>query len=92
MNEFEKFAPTMKICVLHGSKEERLALLENSEEYDVILDTYKGLNFMQYKIYPHYNKVNEEMEGKIKSYELDNNEKITRLNDGEIIKIRYTMN
>lgn len=61
-------------------------------KYDIKLDTYKGLNLVQYKIFPHYNKVNEEMEGKIKSYELNNNEKITRLNDGEIIKIRYTIN
>ena len=42
-NEFEKFAPTMKICVLHGSKEERMELLENAEEYDVILTTYGTL-------------------------------------------------
>ena len=61
-------------------------------KYDVELDTYKGLNFVKYKIYPHYNKVNEEMEEKIKLYEDKYDEKITRLNDGEIIKIRYTMN
>lgn len=61
-------------------------------KYDVELDTYKGLNLTQHKIFPHYNKVNEEMEEKIKDYEFNNNEKITRLNDGEIIKIRYTIN
>ena len=32
------------------------------------------------------------MEEKIKLYEDKYDEKITRLNDGEIIKIRYTMN
>ncbi len=61
-------------------------------KYDVELDTYKGLNFVKYKIYPHYNKVNEEMEEKIKLYEDKYDEKITRLNDGEIIKIRYIRN
>jgi len=58
-------------------------------KYDVELDTYKGLNLTHYKIFPHYNKANEEMKEKIKLYENKYNEKITRLNDGDIIKIRY---
>ena len=33
-NEFEKFAPTMKVCTLHGTKEERAELFEKVEEYD----------------------------------------------------------
>ena len=42
-NEFEKFAPTMKVCTLHGTKEERTELFEKVEEYDVILTTYGTL-------------------------------------------------
>lgn len=42
-NEFEKFAPTMKVCTLHGSKEERAELFKNVEDYDVILTTYGTL-------------------------------------------------
>lgn len=42
-NEFDKFAPTMKVCVLHGSKEERADLFKKVEDYDVILTTYGTL-------------------------------------------------
>ena len=58
-------------------------------KYNVELETYKGLNLTHHKIFPHYNKANEEMEEKIKLYEDKYNEKITRLNDGDIIKIKY---
>ncbi|SHI36489.1 Superfamily II DNA or RNA helicase, SNF2 family [Clostridium cavendishii DSM 21758] len=39
-SEFEKFAPSMKILVLHGNKDEREKLMEEYEEYDVIITTY----------------------------------------------------
>ncbi|MBS5951525.1 MAG: DEAD/DEAH box helicase, partial [Clostridium sp.] len=42
-NEFNKFAPTMKICVLHGDKDERQEILNDLENYDVILTTYGTL-------------------------------------------------
>ena len=42
-NEFNKFAPTMKICVLHGDKDERQEILNDFENYDVILTTYGTL-------------------------------------------------
>lgn len=42
-NEFKKFAPSMKICVLHGDKEEREELLKEVKSYDVILTTYGTL-------------------------------------------------
>ena len=42
-NEFEKFAPTLKVLVLHGNKEERIRLMEKVDKYDVILTTYGTL-------------------------------------------------
>lgn len=42
-NEFKKFAPTMKICVLHGEKDERQEMLNDVKIYDVILTTYGTL-------------------------------------------------
>jgi len=42
-NEFEKFAPSMKIGISNGIKEEREALIKNYTDYDVILTTYNLL-------------------------------------------------
>ena len=42
-NEFAKFAPTMKAAVIHGNKEQRIKVLNNIKEYDVILTTYGTL-------------------------------------------------
>ena len=38
--EFEKFAPTLKVGVIHGSKSARNKILDNKEEYDILLTTY----------------------------------------------------
>lgn len=42
-NEFNKFAPSMKIAICNGVKEEREELINNYKEYDVILTTYNLL-------------------------------------------------
>lgn len=42
-NEFSKFAPSMKVCVVHGNKNERGKLIESIDGYDVILTTYGTL-------------------------------------------------
>ena len=42
-NEFAKFAPTMKVAVIHGNKDQRIKVLNNMKEYDVILTTYGTL-------------------------------------------------
>ena len=42
-NEFHKFAPSMKIGIVHGSKNDRIEILKNFKEYDVILTTYGTL-------------------------------------------------
>lgn len=39
-NEFETFAPSLNVLVLHGSKSERKAMLKNIDDKDVILTTY----------------------------------------------------
>ena len=38
--EFEKFAPSLNVGVIHGSKSARNKILDNKEEYDVLLTTY----------------------------------------------------
>lgn len=38
--EFEKFAPSLRVGIVHGSKSVRNKVLDNKEEYDVILTTY----------------------------------------------------
>jgi len=42
-NEFFKFAPSIKVCVIHGNKNERTKLIENIDKYDVVLTTYGTL-------------------------------------------------
>lgn len=42
-SEFENFAPTMKVIVLHGGKDEREKIMEALDDYDVLLTTYGTL-------------------------------------------------
>lgn len=42
-NEFSKFAPAMKICILHGDKNEREEVFSDIKDFDVILTTYGTL-------------------------------------------------
>ena len=42
-NEFEKFAPSLKVGVIHGSLKERSSILDNYNDYDVLLTTYGTL-------------------------------------------------
>lgn len=39
-NELERFAPSLKVGVVHGSKEGRYKVLETKEDYDILLTTY----------------------------------------------------
>lgn len=41
--EFEKFAPSLRIGIVHGSKNERIQVLNNIFEYDIIITTYGTL-------------------------------------------------
>lgn len=41
--ELNNFAPSLKIGIIHGSKEERCKVLKNTNEYDVLLTTYGTL-------------------------------------------------
>lgn len=38
--EFEKFALDLKIGIIHGSKSSRNKILENKDEYDILITTY----------------------------------------------------
>lgn len=42
-SEFDSFAPTLNIVILHGTKDERTSILNNLDQYDVILTTYGTL-------------------------------------------------
>lgn len=42
-NEFETFAPTMKVLLIHGSKKEREKAFEEMDNYDVVITTYGTL-------------------------------------------------
>ena len=61
-------------------------------KYDIELETYQGLNLIHHKVFPHYNKTNENIKEKIENYAESTKENITKLNDGEIIKIKYLAN
>lgn len=39
-NEIERFAPSLKVGIVHGSREKRLKVLEEHETYDILLTTY----------------------------------------------------
>ena len=53
-NEFEKFAPSIKVGIVHGLKKERIDVIKNVEKYDVIITTYGSLrNDLDY-----YDKMN----------------------------------
>ena len=42
-NEFEKFAPSLKVGIIHGSLKKRSSLLDEFKNYDVLLTTYGTL-------------------------------------------------
>lgn len=42
-SEFEKFAPSLNVCIAHGPKKERGRVIDNLKDYDVILTTYGSL-------------------------------------------------
>ena len=54
-------------------------------KYDVELETYKGLSLIDYKIFPHWNKVEESVKQKAIAYEEEMVIEFTKLNDGEFI-------
>lgn len=49
-DEFNNFAPTLKIGIVHGNKDERMKILSKSEDYHVLLTTYGTLrnDFINY--------------------------------------------
>ena len=49
--ELEKFAPSLKVAIVHGEKSDRLKVIENLKDYDVILTTYGTLkmDILQYE-------------------------------------------
>ena len=53
-SEFEKFAPTMKIKIIHGNKEERSFNKEDLKDIDVLITTYGTLR-NDYKVYEDIN-------------------------------------
>ena len=54
-------------------------------KYDIEPESYVGLGFTNYNIFPHWNATKED----IKKKALEHNEMITPLNDGEFIEVEY---
>ncbi len=50
-DEFENFAPDLKVLIMHGDKAQRMEALETIDEYDIVLTTYATLrnDFDYYK-------------------------------------------
>ncbi|ENK1242077.1 SNF2 helicase associated domain-containing protein [Clostridium botulinum] len=42
-DEFQRFAKDLKVGIIHGSKEDRIKILNNRNEYDVLITTYGTL-------------------------------------------------
>lgn len=59
------------------------------EKYRLDLESYKGLGFTNYNIFPHYNALDDKTKERITEYEKKHNFIITKLNDGEFITVRY---
>lgn len=52
-DEFEKFAPSLQIGIVHGDKSERTKILGDMDSYDVILTTYGTLK----RDFEHYENI-----------------------------------
>lgn len=56
--EFEKFAPDLKIGIIHGSKSSRNKILENKDEYDILITTYgtikNDIDFYKSEVFDYY--------------------------------------
>ncbi|MGN0144189.1 MAG: SNF2-related protein [Clostridium sp.] len=80
-NEFEKFSPHLKICILHGEKRDRDKLLDNYSEYDVILTTYGTLKNDSY-IYEqiHFKNVILDEGQNIKNYKAQITQAVKKVN------------
>lgn len=59
------------------------------KKYDIELETYEGLNLTKHKVFPHWNKLSDELKEKTLKYEKDNKVELTKLNDGEYILEYY---
>lgn len=58
-------------------------------KYDVELETYQGLGLTDYKIFPHWNKVEDGVKQKAIGLEEETGIEFTKLNDGEYITVKY---
>lgn len=54
ISEFEKFAPNIRVKIIHGNKEDRAFIIEDIKEFDVLLTTYGTLR----NDYDLYNDIN----------------------------------
>ena len=43
LEEFKKFAPSLKIAFIHGDKQKRISILKDISKYDVVLTSYNTL-------------------------------------------------
>lgn len=56
-------------------------------KYDIDLKNYKGFNFVNINIFPHWNKVSEELKNKVFHYEKEKNIEIKKLEDEDFVVV-----
>ncbi len=97
VNTREVFTKFLEQGVIITEGEGTIALAENFKYYyetngkvNLMPDneTYEGLGFIKYKIYPHYNLLGDILKKKIADYNYEHtNNIITRIADGEYVEI-----
>ena len=55
-------------------------------KYDVELPCYDGFGFVDYNIYPHYNKADEQQKKRINDYECASVDVIVKMEDGDLFE------
>ncbi|WLF68068.1 SNF2 helicase associated domain-containing protein [Clostridium septicum] len=79
--EFKKFAPSMKVAVANGTKEEREEIIKNKDNFDIILTTYnllkRDIDLYSDKIFDYC--ILDEAQY-IKNYNSQNSKSVKRIN------------
>ena len=52
-------------------------------KYDVELPSYNGFGFIDYNLYPHYNKADEQQKKRINDYECESIDVVVKMEDGD---------
>ena len=80
-SEFQKFAPSLKVVIIHGTPEERLAILESAKEADVWISSYATLrqDIKHYKDFSFHSLILDEAQY-IKNYATKTSQAVRQIN------------